>query len=279
MTRGYKDIPVSVSAGETVYYGFARVTDVNGVVSSTKSLTLYVDTVAVAPPQPGISTVTDNNGAVTGDVARGGTTDDTTPTVQISLGPNAPLRFQDSVQLIIDGSPAGASATVTSANLQQGYILITAPALSNGTHAISARVTDGAGNVSALAASYSITVQPDGSSPSGQTYTANNTRDQVLTGTAGDDTFYSGHNSVILTGNSGADKFIYQHVPWNNTGHVTTSRRKSTCSICARCSRRAATRGPTRLPMAICASHRTARAERRCCSIPTAPARPIPGPS
>ena len=53
VTRGYMDIPVSVSGGETAYAGFARVTDVNGVVSSAKSLTLYVDT--VAPPQPGIT--------------------------------------------------------------------------------------------------------------------------------------------------------------------------------------------------------------------------------
>jgi hypothetical protein len=218
VARGYMEIPVPVSAGETAYSGFARVTDVNGVVSATKGLTLYVDT--VAPPRPVIATVVDDSGATTGNVASGGTTDDTTPTVQISLGANSALRFQDKVQLVIDGAPAGAAKTVTFNELQQGYMLVASPALSNGTHTISAGVTDGAGNASALAASYSITVQPDGSSSAGQTYTANDTRDQALTGTSGDDIFNAGHNSVILTGNSGADRFVYQYVPWNNTGHI-----------------------------------------------------------
>jgi hypothetical protein len=218
VARGYRDIPVPVSAGETAYGGFARMTDVNGVVSSTKGLTLYVDT--VAPPQPVVARVVDDSGATTGDVSNGGTTDDTTPTVQISLGANSALRFQDQVQLLIDGAPAGAAKTVTFNDLQQGYMLVASPVLSNGPHTISASVTDGAGNVSALAASYSITVQPDGSSVAGQSYTANDTRDQVIAGTAGDDIFYTGHNSVILTGNNGADKFVYQYVPWNNTGHI-----------------------------------------------------------
>jgi hypothetical protein len=54
----------------------------------------------------------------------------------------------------------------------------------------------------------------------GQTLTANNTRDQVLTGGSGDDTFFTGHNSVVLTGDGGADRFVFQYLPWNNTGHI-----------------------------------------------------------
>ena len=34
----------------------------------------------------------------------------------------------------------------------------------------------------------------------GQTFTANDTRDQPLTGGSGDDTFFTGHNSVVITG-------------------------------------------------------------------------------
>ena len=55
----------------------------------------------------------------------------------------------------------------------------------------------------------------------GQTFTANNTRDQVLTGGTGDDIFYTGHNSVVMTGDGGADRFVFQYLPWNNTGHIT----------------------------------------------------------
>ena len=55
----------------------------------------------------------------------------------------------------------------------------------------------------------------------GQTFTANNTRDQILVGGTGDDIFYTGHNSVVITGGSGGDRYVFQHVPWNNTGHIT----------------------------------------------------------
>ena len=54
----------------------------------------------------------------------------------------------------------------------------------------------------------------------GQTFTANDTRDQILTGGSGDDTFYAGHNSAVMTGNGGADHYIFQYLPWNG-GHIT----------------------------------------------------------
>jgi hypothetical protein len=55
---------------------------------------------------------------------------------------------------------------------------------------------------------------------SGSTFTANGTRDQVLTGGSGNDIFNTGQNSVIITGGGGADRFVYNQVPWNNTGHI-----------------------------------------------------------
>ena len=55
----------------------------------------------------------------------------------------------------------------------------------------------------------------------GQTFTANNTRDQILVGGTGDDIFYTGHNSVVITGGGGGDRYVFQHAPWNNTGHIT----------------------------------------------------------
>jgi Ca2+-binding RTX toxin-like protein len=55
----------------------------------------------------------------------------------------------------------------------------------------------------------------------GQTLTANNTRDQILTGGSADDIFYTGHNSVVMTGDGGADRYVFQYLPWNNTGHIT----------------------------------------------------------
>jgi hypothetical protein len=60
----------------------------------------------------------------------------------------------------------------------------------------------------------------DGGGTTGETLTANDTAGQQLTGTPNDDTFYAGHNSVVMTGNGGADQFIFQYEPWN-AGSIT----------------------------------------------------------
>jgi hypothetical protein len=52
------------------------------------------------------------------------------------------------------------------------------------------------------------------------TYTANDTPGQTLTGGSADDIFYAGHSSVVMTGNGGADKFVFQYLPWS-AGRVT----------------------------------------------------------
>jgi hypothetical protein len=163
VARGYKDVPVSLSAGETSYDGYARITDVNGVISGTTGLGLNVDT--VTPPNPSITNVTDDQGPNTGDVPRGGSTDDTRPTVQIAYTPSGTDYDNDRIQLYVDGSPAGAPVTASFDDAARGYVVITSPTLSDGTHNISATMTDGAGNVSPLAASYTITVQSGGNSP------------------------------------------------------------------------------------------------------------------
>ena len=55
---------------------------------------------------------------------------------------------------------------------------------------------------------------------SGQTLTGNDTRGQVLTGGSGNDIFNAGHNSVVMSGDGGADHYIFQYLPWNG-GHIT----------------------------------------------------------
>jgi Ca2+-binding RTX toxin-like protein len=47
----------------------------------------------------------------------------------------------------------------------------------------------------------------------GQTFTANDTANQILTGGSGDDIFYAAHRSVVMTGNGGADRFVFQYLP------------------------------------------------------------------
>jgi len=54
----------------------------------------------------------------------------------------------------------------------------------------------------------------------GQTLSGNDTRGQVLTGGTGNDVFNAGHNSVVMTGDGGADRYVFQYLPWN-AGHIT----------------------------------------------------------
>jgi hypothetical protein len=54
----------------------------------------------------------------------------------------------------------------------------------------------------------------------GATLTANDTAGQQLTGTPNDDIFNAGHNSVVMTGDGGANQFVFQDQPWN-AGSIT----------------------------------------------------------
>jgi hypothetical protein len=59
-----------------------------------------------------------------------------------------------------------------------------------------------------------------GTGTGGETLTGNDTAGQQLTGTPNNDIFNAGHNSVVMTGNGGADSFVFQDLPWN-AGSIT----------------------------------------------------------
>jgi uncharacterized repeat protein (TIGR03803 family) len=59
-----------------------------------------------------------------------------------------------------------------------------------------------------------------GGGTTGETLTANDTAGQLLVGTPNNDTFFAGHNSVVMTGDGGADQFVFQFLPWN-AGSIT----------------------------------------------------------
>jgi hypothetical protein len=54
----------------------------------------------------------------------------------------------------------------------------------------------------------------------GRTFNGNDQPDQRLTGTPGDDIFYAGHSSTIMTGGPGSDRFVFNDQPWQ-PGHIT----------------------------------------------------------
>jgi hypothetical protein len=57
--------------------------------------------------------------------------------------------------------------------------------------------------------------------PAGLIIIASGQGGQYLSGGLGDDIFYTGDDWVIMTGLSGADRYVFQSAPWNNLGHIT----------------------------------------------------------
>lgn len=113
-----------------------------------------VDT--TAPNAPVISTVTDNQGSVTGTVGIGQPTDDTTPTLNGTAEANSTVSIFDNGVVIGTAQADGA-----------GNWSFTTPTLTEGTHTFTARATDVAGNTSA--ASTVTTVNVDLTPPAAPT--------------------------------------------------------------------------------------------------------------
>ncbi len=78
----------------------------------------------------------------------------------------------------------------------------------------------GSSGTSTSSGSTSGSTSSTGSTTAGITLTGNDTAGQVLSGTTGNDTFNAGHNSVVMTGDGGADTFVFNALPWN-AGQIT----------------------------------------------------------
>ena len=149
----------------TSYALSARITDVAGNQSAAATaLNVTVDT--TAPSAPGI-TVSDDVGSVTGTLANNARTDDTDLTVTVTLtGTGAAAG--DVVQLLNGSSTLGSAYTLTAADITRGTVALQTGALTNGTsYALSARITDVAGNQGAAATALNVTV--DTSAPTAPT--------------------------------------------------------------------------------------------------------------
>lgn len=107
-----------------------------------------------APNAPTISSVTDNAG-ITESIANGGSSNDATPTVRVSLsGTNA--KANDSVQLYDNLSALGAATTLTLQNINDGYVDITLSPLPEGLHSFTATVVSVTDLVSSTSSGYAI---------------------------------------------------------------------------------------------------------------------------
>ena len=121
-------------------------------------VTLSYADLTSAPNAPSITSVTDNVGTITGAVAHGGVTNDPTLFVKIGLASTGAVAG-DSVQLFSGAVALGAAVVLTAANITNGFVEMTTPALAHGTtNGLNAKVTDLFGNTSAASANHTVTV-------------------------------------------------------------------------------------------------------------------------
>jgi VCBS repeat-containing protein len=110
---------------------------------------------------PTLTSVTEDVTAIAGVVSAGGATNDTAPTVRVTLattGANAVVAG-DTVQLYNSTTALGSVVTLSATDASNGYVDITPTGLTNGTtYTLNAKVTDAAGNVSVASGNYAVTI-------------------------------------------------------------------------------------------------------------------------
>jgi hypothetical protein len=127
-----------------------------------------------ATPTPNITNVTDDFGAVTGNVAKGGVTDDARPAISGSGAETG------ATIAVFDGAT---QIGTTQANASGGWSFTPAQPLAEGPHSFTVRATDALGNVSGQSAAYAVTIDADGVPPGTPVITAITDDVGTITGT------------------------------------------------------------------------------------------------
>src|SRR5712671_182664 len=103
---------------------------------------------ATSPAAPTITTVTDDVAPVTGPVADNGSSNDTTLTINGTAQAGSTVTLYDT-----DGTTVLGTGVATG-----GSFSITTTALSQGSHTLTARATDAAGNLSVASTAFHVTI-------------------------------------------------------------------------------------------------------------------------
>ncbi|MDN8007947.1 Ig-like domain-containing protein [Burkholderia multivorans] len=154
-------LPVGTQIGVTA-------SDPAGNTSPSATVTVTGD--VTAPAAPVIAGVTDDVGSVTGALASGGSTDDTTPTLSGTAEAGSTINVFDGTTLL----------GTTTADASGSWSFTPASALGEGAHSLTVTATDSSGNVSTPSTAFDLTV--DTTAPSAPT--VNPTDGTSLSGTA-----------------------------------------------------------------------------------------------
>jgi hypothetical protein len=119
---------------------------VGNTSAQTPAWTVIVDT--VAPDAPVITSIYDDAGSITGNIANGGVTDDRHPQV------NGTAEVNSVVTVYLDGQVAGS----TTASATGVWSFTPTLDLAEGSHRFTATATDATGNTSAQTAAWNITI-------------------------------------------------------------------------------------------------------------------------
>ena len=120
--------------------------DAGNVSANSPVFFFTVDT--TGPSAPGITSVIDDVGPVTGTLTSGNSTNDARPTF------NGTGEVGSTVHIIVDGSEIGTAVV----NAQGNWTFTPGTALGEGAHAITFNATDAAGNTGATTAPFNLTV-------------------------------------------------------------------------------------------------------------------------
>jgi large repetitive protein len=140
----------------------ARVYDLAGnpYTVTSEAITVRVDT--TAPGKPAISFIIDDVVPATANVFSGGSTNDDTPTVRVSLVGTAAVAG-DQVQLFgsLNGGSItsyGSPVTITATNITDNYVNIPTASLGQGSYSFTVKITDQVGNTSEASSAFTLII-------------------------------------------------------------------------------------------------------------------------
>ena len=147
IANGFADVQTGALSNGTTYTLTARITDGAGNQSSASSSFVVTEDTS-APSAPVIGTVTDDVSPVTGTIADNGVTNDATLTIAGTAETGSTVTLYDT-----DGTTVLGTGVATG-----GSYSITTSALGPGSHTLTARTTDAAGNQGTASTAFHVTI-------------------------------------------------------------------------------------------------------------------------